>query len=411
MLSSRVANYTNNPAYTVPIASPTVHIATQAANLISTSAPIKVGTEMDVSKNDLGAAGTEKAETSKPLVSQPAVIADPGAQTAAVDSNSMHAPSTHDSLNVASKSLEIVEEFVPRKGQASAKGATHNSLENTVNQLDYQGLMQLQIYNISLAAKLQQNLREALAAHQARETFIGDKQATLRGLLCTAIAEEHDHMANSKNMHDRFYRDMTEACKQDGDEKSATQLEATEHLKALADLSQKASLERANIDKYRDEIQALESTRANSRNTYSKAVHDVLMRALGSEAAESDANAKKQVVATPSNPAKTHTASKTTKSTTKASSSKSNSPKHRQDNAVVTPPKNAQQITQHAVFERRSETAHQSIREVLDGVNVAEELDGFVQVTRKKKSKSQKKKRKEAARPTSNSVEDKTTQN
>jgi hypothetical protein len=411
MLSSRVANYTDIPTYTVPITSPTVHIAIHAANFVFCSAPKKVGIEMDASKNDLSAAGTGKAETSKPSTSQLANTTDLDAQAAAVESNPIYASGTQGSPDVASKPPEIIEGFVPRECQASATGGTHNSLENTVNHLDYEKLMQIQIYNISLAAKLRQNLREALAAHQAREIFIKEKQTTLRSLLCTAIAKEHDHMANSKELYDCFYREMSEACQQNGDAKLATQIRAAKHLKPLADLSKKASLERANIDKHRDQIQALDSIRANSRNIYCKAVHDVLMTALGGEATESYADAKKEVVATTSDPAKTHTVSETTTSTASASSRNLSSRKHTQDESAVTPLKNVQQTTQQPVFERRPETEHQSIREVLDSVNTTEQPVEDTKIEEKGKSKSKKRKEKRsAARRMLNSIEDKAAQ-
>jgi hypothetical protein len=346
-VSSRDASYKNNPTYTAPIASPTVHIAIPANENMSS----------------------------------PATTTDAGAQAAATSSESMNSPSAYESSKVAPKSPEATLNPDTREGQI---------LDNTIDQLDYEKLMHLQIYNISLAAKLQQNLKEAKEAHQARQFGIRKRQGTLRESLRTAIMKEHALEMESKDMHNHFYYDMTEACKIDGDEKSAAQLRATEHLKSLTDLSLKASVERAKIDKFRNEMQELDNSHANSRNAYANALHDVLMMALGSNTTEAYAAANRQGLATSSKPTEKHTVSTEEASKTKASSSISGAQKHRQDITALSYISDSQQYTQQPVFQRQPETEHRGIREILDGVNIAENPVEEVQSAEKNKGKSRK---------------------
>jgi hypothetical protein len=191
-----------------------------------------------------------------------------------------------------------------------------------------------------------------------------------------------------RDAHNQFYDDMKNACQIDEPlRKDRDQRLATEQIKFMTKLSQQASKYRNKIDIFRNELQDLENARARSRNTYSNAIFDVLMKALGAD----DPGLKNaQPTVWPSS-----TISKAIEgreATVARSSRYSSGPI--QDKQDVTLPVAAKQSVPQpdtsapqpgpsthdpdtsahhdAVFEQRPEPEHSSIREILDAVNACE---------------------------------------
>jgi hypothetical protein len=220
-----------------------------------------------------------------------------------------------------------------------------------------------------------------------------------------------------RDAHNQFYDDMKNACQIDEPlRKDRDQRLATEQIKFMTKLSQQASKYRNKIDIFRNELQDLENARARSRNTYSNAIFDVLMKALGAE----DPGLKNaQPTAGPSS-----TISKAIKgreATAAGSSRYSSGPI--QDKQDVTLPVAAKQSAPHLdahapqpsasthhpdpsahhdpVFEQRPEPEHSSIREILDAVNVRENPAQDSDSPEKQQPKSRKGKDKQGAAYTS----------
>jgi hypothetical protein len=191
-----------------------------------------------------------------------------------------------------------------------------------------------------------------------------------------------------RDAHNQFYDDMKNACQIDEPlRKDRDQRLATEQIKFMTKLSQQASKYRNKIDIFRNELQDLENARARSRNTYSNAIFDVLMKALGAE----DPGLKNaQPTAWPSS-----TISKAIESreATAAGSSRYSSGPIQDKQDVTLPVAAKQSVPQpdtsasqpgpfthdpdpsahhDAVFEQRPEPEHSSIREILDAVNARE---------------------------------------
>jgi hypothetical protein len=387
---------TNTPVYTPPIASPTAHITTRAAEFKASPAPTEVRLALKPSKNGLSVTWTEKAGTSKRAVAHPTDSTNGGAQAAPVDLT-VHTTSTSDSSHVVPKSPEC---------RNFAMDANHGTLDKTADQLDVEKIISLQVYNISLASKLRQTLQKAKSDHQVRENKIRAMQATARFELNLAINAESSAVATSSKLCDSFYHDMTEACKLDGDAKPAAQLRATKHLKSLTEFSHLASKERKLIDKFRNELQDLDNACARSRNTYSNTIFDVLMKALGAEAPELPAPSRKEETALSATLAKTHTVAKDEIATPESSSNSSKPKEDRQDSSTVTLPIDVQHFTQQPdqskqqpVFERRPELEHRSIREILEGVNLVDKPDEGAQLGEKQKVKFKQGKEKQVVTP------------
>jgi hypothetical protein len=406
----------STPVYTPPIASPLSHITTTAAEMNASPAANKICLALDPSKNDPNATWTGTADTSKRAVSYPTDRTNGEAQAATVDltvNKTRACGSSYASPNSPER-------------RTFAMDANHGTLDQTADQLDVERLVNLQVYNISLASKLRQALQEAKSDHQVRENKIRAMQTTAKFELNLALNAESTAVATSSKLRDDFYHDMTEACKLDGDTKPAAQLRATEHLKLLTEWSHRAANERNVIDKYRNELQDLDNARARSRNTYSNTIFDALMKALGAEAPEPSATSRKDDAATSATPAKTLTVAKDEAATVEPPSNISKPKEERQDSAAVAVPVDSKESTQQPdqskeqpVFERRPEPEHSSIREILEAVNVVEKpfedgnlvdkpLDDVnlvdkpfenVQPVQKQKGKSQKGKEKQAAVP------------
>jgi hypothetical protein len=386
----------STPVYTPPIASPTAHITTRAAETKASPAPTEVRLALDPSNNGLSATWTEKADTSKRAVSHLTDSTHGGAQAATGDLT-VHTTSNSGPLHVVPQSPER---------RTFAMDANHGTLDKTADQLDVEKIISLQVYNISLASKLRRTLQEAKSDHQVRENKIRAMQVTARFELNLALSAESSAVATSSTLRDSFYHDMTEACALDGDAKSAAQLRATKHLKSLTEFSHLASNERNLIDKFRNELQDLDNARARSRNTYSNTIFDVLMKALGAEAPELHTTSRKEDTAMSAIPAKTSTVAKDEIVTPEPSSNISKPKEERQDSAAVTLPTDVQQFThqpdqskQQPVFERRPEPEHRSIREILEGVNLVDKPVESAQSVEKQKVKSKKGKEKQMATP------------
>jgi hypothetical protein len=181
----------------------------------------------------------------------------------------------------------VMDTYVPNEGRNHPIDDTRPAANDTVDRLGYETLMHLQIFNITLAAKLQHTLKDAKAAFEAQEAVHVKKRAILLSLLQAARDSELACDVTVRRHYDQFYHYMTEACAKQGDIKSAAQTQATIQLKSATTTSKLALEDRAKIEKYRNELLDIDNARAISRNVYSDTVHDVLIRALGGEAVES----------------------------------------------------------------------------------------------------------------------------
>ncbi|KAL5117180.1 hypothetical protein ACEQ8H_004868 [Pleosporales sp. CAS-2024a] len=180
----------------------------------------------------------------------------------------------------ADMSHSLINEFVPREGRQDVMDQDHTTPAMTVQRLDHETLVQLQIFNIALARRLQKNLDEAKAARETQDQVFHEKRSVLLSLLQIARESERGHEKTIQRLYDCFYVNMHEACMLSMDEKQTAQIEATASLKSAADFSRMASAQRELIETYRSELNDLDNARTVSRNAYSDAVHAVLIQAL-----------------------------------------------------------------------------------------------------------------------------------
>ncbi|EAT89021.2 hypothetical protein SNOG_03816 [Parastagonospora nodorum SN15] len=222
----------------------------------------------------------------------------------------------------------VLRDFIPYEGQNSVMDAAHNTPDATVKLLDHDSLMQLQVFNITLAHKLQRKLEEAKMARRDGRNIARDS--------------ERNHVKTVQRLEERFYSKMQEACKLSGEAKKNGMIAATTQLKAGPDFSRLA------LRSDRNELNDLDNARAISRNKYSDTIHEVLMQALGGKAVgqadQVDAAQKKTSVV-----------------------SMAPAQDDRKDSAQI-----AQLAKDQPVFERQPETEHQSINEVLHRTTVTD---------------------------------------
>jgi hypothetical protein len=212
-----------------------------------------------------------------------------------------------------------------------------------------------------------------------------------------------------RDAHNQFYDDMKNACQIDEPlRKDRDQRLATEQIKFMTKLSQQASKYRSKIDIFRNELQDLENARARSRNTYSNAIFDVLMKALGAE------NPGSKSAPPTAGPSSTISKAIAGRQDAEAGSSRYSSG-HIQDKQDVSLSVAAKQSvpqpdTSHdpdpsahhdPVFEQRPEPKHSDIREILDAVNARENPAQNSDSPEKQQPKSRKGKDKQIAAHTS----------
>ncbi|KAF1920187.1 hypothetical protein BDU57DRAFT_508352 [Ampelomyces quisqualis] len=303
------------------------------------------------------AATAKKAGTLMPLTPQSATATAGDPMASAPASATTHAcvpKYTPKTAHLDRDSQTSTHQYVPGEGQTQPMDATHPNPANTVSRLDHETIMQLQIFNITLAAKLKENLKQAKTKYEAEQAVHAKKRDVVHSLLQLSLQAERGHDTVVRHMYDRFHHHMTDACARDGEAKSAAQLRATTQLKSAAEVSRLAAAERAKIDKYRNDLHDLDNARAISQNVYSDTVHDVLMAALGSKKLE----------------AHVAKAGKSTDKAAPAFGNVTNPPKGRQDSGAVTSPYTHQEGTQQGVIENLPEVERPSISEVLSRVNI-----------------------------------------
>jgi hypothetical protein len=220
-----------------------------------------------------------------------------------------------------------------------------------------------------------------------------------------------------RDAHNQFYDDMKNACQIDEPlRKDRDQRLATEQIKFMTKLSQQASKYRSKIDIFRNELQDLENARARSRNTYSNAIFDVLMKALGAE------NPGSKNAPPTAGPSSTISKAIPGRQDTEAGSSRYSSGPIQDKQDVTLPVAAKQSVPQpdtsapqpgpsthdpdpsahhDPVFEQRPEPKHSDIREILDAVNARENPAQDSDSPEKQQPKSRKGKDKQIAAHTS----------
>jgi hypothetical protein len=323
--------YTNTLVRTTPIATPAMRIAMPSNNVMPPAAATRADAEDNASTDER----------------TPAVPTESNAPS--------HSKSRTGTINT----------FVPNEGRQYSIDKDHPTPNATVDCLNYEAIMHLQIFNITLAAALQHTLKDAKAAFEAQESAHIKKRAILLSLLQATRGSELAHEASVRHHYDLFHYHMTEACAKQGDAKSAAQTEATSQLKAATNTSKLALEDRSRIEQYRNDLLDVDNARAISRNIYSDKVHDVLIRALGGDAIDSEAAMNVRGLAAQSGMASASTPPR--KSGTYASNNGTESGK-----AYVDTP-DAQQATRQGVFETHPRTENQSISEVLGAMDITGE--------------------------------------
>lgn len=347
-----------------PIVTP--HITTSTAATMSSGPSTKGNGKSGNSKTNGSGSGAKNAKTTKTTGQQPASTIASGADGGIPDALHIHAPIPkrihkltprhHHLSGDTPPAHSVLRDFVPHEGQNSVMDANHNTPDATVKLLDHESLMQLQVFNITLARKLQRKLEEAKAARETDQAAFLKKRSILLSLLAFARDSERNHVKTIQRMEERFYNKLQEACKLSGEAKKSGMIAASTQLKAGPDFSRLAAEQREKIEEYRNELNDLDNARAISRNKYSDTIHDVLMQALGGKAVgqagvttasgadQEDATQKKTSVVSPA-PAQDD----------------------RKDSAQM-----AQLAKEQPVFERQPETEHQSIGEVLHRTTVTD---------------------------------------
>ena len=347
-----------------PIVTP--HITTPAADIMSSGPSTKENGKSANSKTNGSSTSATNATTTKTTGQQPASTIASRPDGGIPDALHMHAPipkrihkltpKHHHLTGDTPSAHSILRQYVPHESPNSVMDATHNTPDATVKLLDHESLMQLQVFNITLARKLQRKLEEAKTARDTDEAAFLKKRSILLSLLVLARDSERDHVRTVKRLEERFYSKMQEACKLSGEAKTSGMIAATTLLKAGPNVSRLAAEQREKIEEYRNELNDLDNARAISRNQYSDTIHDVLMQALGGKAVSQAG------VATATGADQVHAAQKKTSVVSLAPAQDD-----RKDSAQM-----AQLAKEQPVFERQPETKHQSINEVLHRTTVTD---------------------------------------
>ncbi|KAH4351534.1 hypothetical protein HBH98_030670 [Parastagonospora nodorum] len=355
-----------------PIATP--HITIPKAAIMSSGPSTKGNGNLGNSRTNGSGSGAKnaknaknaKTETTETTGQQPAGTTASGTGEGASDALHTHAPipkrihkltpKHHHLPGGTPTAHSVLRDFIPYEGQNSVMDAAHNTPDATVKLLDHDSLMQLQVFNITLAHKLQRKLEEAKMAREMDETAFLKKRSILLSLLTVARDSERNHVKTVQRLEERFYSKMQEACKLSGEAKKNGMIAATTQLKAGPDFSRLASEQREKIEEYRNELNDLDNARAISRNKYSDTIHEVLMQALGGKAVGQAG------VVTAADADQVDAAQKKTSVVSMAPAQDD-----RKDSAQI-----AQLAKDQPVFERQPETEHQSINEVLHRTTVTD---------------------------------------
>jgi hypothetical protein len=358
----RVAGF-DTLVHAPPIATPATIIDIPAHEDMASKTHSQFETQRDTSTKDAHLAGTPQdvsTKTSEVADNAECEVATPIASTQA--SSPMRITTStqkkHGSVDVTPLPPNIERFFVSNEGHTLPLDTFHKNPNDTAHALDHEALMQLQVFNITLAAMGKQNLSRAKTTYATEEASHQKRRGILLSLIQTARESELSHEKNISRLMDRYHHNMKEACKlTDADAKSAAQLQAIRHSEAFREESYLATEDRRRIERFRNDLHDLDNARIVSTFAYADAVHEVVTRALGDRAG---------VVV----PTKSNTVALKDVELSDTSHSMSIT---KQSNKIVPPPKRAHQ----PLFERQMKSEHQSIDEVLDLMKSTAETAGF----------------------------------
>jgi hypothetical protein len=345
------ALHTSIPANT-PIVTPSSDIATPTTRNMSSSTSARDNDETGALTQAGVIPGASETDVMKTTSLLPTAPTTTGTQKPSPAASHIQVPVLKREHNIVPISREsIAKEYVSHEGQVAATNAPHSTPTATIGILGYDKLMQLQVFNITLARKLQKELEGAKKSHELQEDEFRKKRGVILSLLLVARDTERSHEFDVQRHQDRFSYKMEEACKLHGAAKNTAQLDAIVYLKDATDFSRMAMEQREKIEKYRHNLSDLDNARAVSQRKYSDAVHQVLMIALGIGAVQKHVN--KEALPASSGTGNTATVS------IKSSIDKTRAQENRKDGGAAPRP-----IPQEPVFERQPQSLHQNTGEM-----------------------------------------------
>jgi hypothetical protein len=366
------------PAYAPSIITPPMHFSTPATRDVASEARASNnGKPKSPNKNGV-ISGALRELPAKPQLPETTPKSSGAVATLSPSSQNLNptgiptrAAKEKGSASVAPLPITIDKHFVPGEGHTSPLDALHENPGGTVQLLDHDALMQLQIFSTTLAVKAKQTLLQAKKTHTASEDSYQQKRAVLISLLAAARESELAHEKKVCRLMDRYHHNMKEACKLvDTDAKSAAQVLATRISEASREESYLATEDRRRIEQIRNDLHEVDNARILSTIAYADAVHGVVEASLGGQGvfAGSAATTKPEKMALEKS-----VSSETPHVSTFVG-------QDGQTSAVTAAPIDLQQGAQQPVFERQTETEHQSIDEVLGRTKHIAESDDSEEV-------------------------------
>jgi hypothetical protein len=269
-------------------------------------------------------------------------------------------------VDVAPLPIAIEKLFVPGECNLSPLDEPHKNPGDTVQLLDHDALMQLQVFSISLAAKGKQTLSRAKDAYIKAEESYRMKRAVLISLVQTTRESELAHEKNVARLMDRYHHKMKGACKlTDTDAKSAAQILAIRTSEVAREESYLATEDRRRLEEFRNDLHEIDNARIISAITYADAVHGVVQASLGRQGvlAESTDTKERESLTNevPRNETPVEQGCQTDNTPTAAHSKAKKSPRQ-------------------PVFDHQTEVGHQSIDEVISHKEITAETDSLGKV-------------------------------
>jgi hypothetical protein len=266
-------------------------------------------------------------------------------------------------VDVAPLPIAIKKLFVPGESNLSPLDELHKNPGDTVQLLDHDALMQLQVFSISLAAKGKQTLSRAKDAYIKAEESYRMKRAVLISLVQTTRESELAHEKNVARLMDRYHHKMKGACKlTDIDAKSAAQILAIRTSEVAREESYLATEDRRRLEEFRNDLHEIDNARIISAITYADAVHGVVQASLGRQgvlAESTDTKGRESLTnEVPRNETPVEQGSQTDNTPTAANSK-------------------AKKSSRQPVFEHQTGVGHQSIDEVLSRKEITTETDSL----------------------------------
>jgi hypothetical protein len=335
-MSPRIPSYTNTPAHSTPIATPTLPTAVPAVK---------------------PAASTAKHNTKVPSCAHMASDPDDGGTPAEAPSFIPHHSEMPKTKAVSQDcTSEARLTYTKGEGKIDAIDTPFEKPDATVELLlDAHALAHISSLGSTEKAELQQALHQANNVYHIKEAADTEERSNILSTFRAAGLKEHNLENNIQQCNANVVRKLAEG----------SQAEAVSYLKTAIPLSRGAREHRMMMDGCREALLGLDNQRMVNAKVYADAIHNTVVNALRNKVAIEKSNVVVEKGGDDfMGSEEPKDGSRSTKDASQGPGSPQSGSEHTQDGA-----NESRGATQQCVFEQQPEAEHRSIDEVLDRIS------------------------------------------